>query len=333
MSNRLAAIPDYALFDVHQWADYAELVCLTSPDRSITYGDLSDKIYPSLRDLRSDLIEEDAEGGMYALTDKGHSLEMDPRVAKSNELCQRIFEYLNYRISSYGVSYPFRIDHKSLVRSDVLSSRQKLYVYCLMCSSLHYFPEHKNVLTSEFEDVSRAVLQSVVGPRMKVLRFGKNTTHSADFSGNIAKKIKDLAAAMGELSMVQDGDYPNTSTGDDGLDLVAIDHYGDELGSRLSLFAQCKCSPTWHESVHSSSYNAWNQKITIRCPNVNVAMIPFCMRGADGSWHRKTAISGFMMIDRQRLLTLCPDDFLTHFDPLAPTGVVDQFLIETEAVE
>ncbi|MBS1941154.1 MAG: hypothetical protein JST38_09775 [Bacteroidetes bacterium] len=333
MSNRLSAIPDYALFDVHQWVDYAELICLSSPDRSITYGDLLDRISPSLRDLRSDLVEEDVEGGIYSLSQAGHSLELDSSTAKSDELCQRIFEYLNYRAASYGPSYPFSIDNKSLVRCSALNGRQRLYVYCLMCSSLHYFPDHKNVLTSEFEDVSRSVLQSVAGPRMKVLRFGKNTSHSADFSGNIAKKIRDLAAAMGELSTVQDGDYPNTSTGDDGLDLVAIDHYGDNLGSRLSLFAQCKCSPTWHESVHSSSYSAWNQKIKIRCPNVNVAMIPFCMRGADGSWHRPTLISGFMLIDRQRLIALCPDSFLPGFTPLAPTGVVDQFLLETEAVE
>lgn len=333
MSTRLAAIPDYALFDVHQWADYAELVCLSSPDRAITYGDLRDRLYPSLRDLRSDLLDEDAVGGVYSLGDEGHSIEPEPKAAKSDELCQSIFECLHYRLSAYGASYPFSIDHKTLVRATALSDRQRLYVYCLMCASLHYFMDHKNILTSEFEDVSKSVLASVVGPRMKVLRFGKNTTHAADFTGNITQKIEDLARAMGELSLVQDGDYPGTSTGDDGLDLVAIDHYGDEIGSRLSLFAQCKCSPTWHETVHSSNHSAWNVKIQIRCPNVNVAMIPFCMRCADGSWHRQTDIGGFMLIDRQRFLSLCPEPFLGQFAPLQATGVVDQFLLEKEAVQ
>lgn len=332
MSTRLAAIPGYALFDVHQWADYAELVCLSSPDRAITYGDLSDRINPSLRDLRSDLLEEDAAGGMYSLADEGSSIEPETNPTTNDELCNSIFECLRYRIAAYGTGYPFSIDHKSLVRSPSLSDRQKLYIYCLMCSSLNYFGDQQNALTSEFEDVSKSVLESVVGPRMKVLRFGKNTTHASDFPGNIAKKIEDLAKAMGELSLVQEGDYPSTSTGDDGLDLVAVDNYGDDIGSRLSLFAQCKCSPSWHETVHSSSYLAWNQKIKIQCPNVNVAMIPFCMRAADGSWHRQTDIGGFMLIDRQRLISLCPDAFLMQFPPLQPTGVVDQFLLETEAV-
>lgn len=333
MSTRLAAIPDYPLFDVHQWADYAELVCLSSTDRAITYGDLRDRLYPALRDLRSDLLDEDAAGGLYSLTDEGHSIESEPTTSKSDELCQSIFECLHYRLSAYGTSYPFTIDHKTLVRSTELSDRQRLYVYCLMCSSLSYFMDHKNILTGEFEDVSKSVLESVVGPQMKVLRFGKNTTHTADFTGNITKKIGDLAKAMGELSLVKEGDYPNTSTGDDGLDLVAIDNYGDDIGSRLALFAQCKCSPTWHETVHSSSHDAWSQKIQLRCPNVSVAMIPFCMRCADGTWHRPTAISGFMLIDRQRFISLCPEPFLGHFIPLKTTGVVNQFLLEKEAVQ
>ena len=95
-----------------------------------------------------------------------------------------IFEVIEERVIIYENDYPFEISKNAIKLKNELNIRQKL----LVSSNFTNFSVVKPILTSEFETISRHLLEDFFSS-LHVIEFGQNS----EFSGNTQKKIKELS--------------------------------------------------------------------------------------------------------------------------------------------
>lgn len=309
-------VPNYDKNDLHQWADYAELLCLVNTDNRLSIGDLCDRLGLVISDTFIN-FEED-----YA----------DYTPDKNEKFVHNIFENIKYRVTAYTTFYPFHIEKKSILINTNQTLANKFYIYLLMCSSLNFFKGQKPTLTSDFEKISHFALNGLINSNFENHTFGKSQNSISIFTGNIYTKLKILAEEkLNERCLIHESTFPATSSGDGGIDLVAWYDFPDKLKSKLILFGQCKCSPDWDKYVYSTSFSKLSNYFTMCNPNINLTLIPFCYKKPDATWHDDTKIAHTLLIDRFRILHLLENKFDT-VQNIHSLSLVEELLNQKEDI-
>lgn len=325
-------------YDSHAWADYIELLCLTSKDGRVSKADVIDFVRRRKKDLKegqpiegSEAEEEDIEEDIEAeikIEDEYEDDEdidediLEPAMAddKWNVRANDWFGHLEYRAGAFAESYPFRVAKGETVlvlssSKSRVSSRRKLYLFLLMASNLRYFNESdRTSIASIFEVASFYALEAYLPPQSKLHMFGKHSLNDKGpySSGTLWKKLNRMATDIREKVVCEQRDFKPNNTGDAGLDLIAWLPLESEMRRGFFLvFGQCACTSQWVDKQFDTSYDTWKNYLSFTVYPTRLTFIPYCFRKATGAWYDYTKISATVLVDRLRLINLLKEKQVT----------------------
>lgn len=294
--------PRYRKFDVHMLVDFIELRCIVNPDKSMVTSDLKEIFTPEDEELDQSFSEEDEDS-------------LDDMVAPQdvNELfLADLFRHMQSRQLHYGKSYPFEVTEGQIALKSSMSDVHIAYMYLLLCSHLKYVAnKHQAQFTSEFEFVSARCLNSHVVPNHELHIFGKNSkVPSVRYVGNALRRLELLAEDLGGNLIAGAEDFPRTSSGDSGIDIVGWLNQWDHVKNQLVLVGQCKCSPRWMKEKDART--RLHEVMSLNDEVANFFLIPFHFRRATNEWHQIPPTRRKCLIDRERFIKSFPlADFKT----------------------
>lgn len=259
--------------DVHTLCDFAEMLCLLTPDRICSREGLHDHIH------------DEGEG----------------RVSEAE--LEDCFTNLQWRQIAFGTSYPFAMatNARSFSAPEQLSDQQRLYCFLLLCSGLPFTDRPYNGLTDAFERVSLMALRAAWAAGSNVRPFGKNET---EYAGAKWERINTLGSEIGGEGRCNEQTFRARDSGDGGIDLVAWlpldDHERRNIPSAL---AQCACSRgDWSAKQSEISYNRLGNLIAPTHPWLQALFIPHCFRDSTGRWAVPGDVGQTVLFDRLRIV-------------------------------
>ncbi len=333
----LGKLPNTPYFDVHVWVDYIELLCLVNLDRQMSKADVLDRVRIRAQDLPEGIdTEEEIDPDDAFLEDEDEEEDISAASPaeindKWSTLASDWYRHLSYRAGVFGKSYPFVMSDMGdvLKAKRVINPEAKLYIFLLLASNLRYFSKKdSSPLTRSFELLSAQALKSFFSDMAEVHVFGTSAKAGGRYGGTLWQKVNKLAADLGEKVVADKDNFPDEDTGDNGLDIVAWVPLGDNNSHRLIVLGQCACTLKWGPKQSSSSTDMWRQTMTLGAGTGNIIFIPFCLRRADGTWHRKTDIQS-ILIDRLRFTHLLQSK-VTLLEKQSAYQVVERALAQRE---
>lgn len=300
------------MFDEYAWADYVELLCLADPDGILTPSDVIDTVRPNSED-----IEE-----TNAISDSLHNVDGTELAADADDEWEaRIrawFEHLAYRANAFGDAYPFEFEPvtddgvgPTLSRrysndDDVYNVEVQLYLALLFAANLRYCIAEKSGLTRGFERLCYWLLKEHLGSGAEVHLFGTgppgNAPAQARYTGTTYDRLKKLGEDLRAKLLADPADWPATSGGDAGIDLVAWYPFDDGQPTMFMLFAQCAATEEWDTKQFSSHAAKWIPHFRFFAPPSNVVFVPLCFRRTDGQFHTMIDIGQSVFVDRLRVI-------------------------------
>jgi hypothetical protein len=307
------------------WADYIELLCLTSTDGRISRADAVDFIRQRAEDLKEGKPLEGDEAEEQEIAD-----EMDIEDEDVDDVTEVIlapeeaddkwerraddwFNDLAYRIGAFGEFYPFKLaaGKRALQLRKAKASltiKHKLYLFLLFASNLRHFGRREiSNISSVFEVASFYALETYLPASANLHMFGKHPLNTGRYTGLLWNKLHALTKDLKEEVICIKENFKPTDTGDAGLDLVAwlpIEDEDNLMPGFLLVFAQCACTPEWVTKQMETHYDTWSNYMSFTSYPFRFTFIPFCFRKANGSWYEKTKIRKTAVIDRLRIINL-----------------------------
>ena len=289
----------------HIWADWAELLCLTSADSSLARGELDDRMQE----------REEIEGEIDADTWRG-AREDEPDLPpvtlgdRHRRYVTDIFAQLQYRHQIFGGDYPFEFsDTRATLSLRRLTNRRMLYLFLLLSASQRYIAlGRRRSLTDAFERTAADAIRSLLPDSAEMHLFGTSAPPGSRYRGLLHRKIERLAGDLGDRPLVSADDFATNDRGDGGLDIVGWVPVGDRLGARLILFGQATCTLQWRLKQSEAGFDRWRRRIDFAAQPRSVMCIPFSYRTSSGAWHRRLEIEDVVFLDRERMMWLLPGD-------------------------
>lgn len=322
LSNRLDKRPGYAFFEKYRWVDYFELLCISNIDKELDITTMIDRIY---------LKEKD--GIDSGLGDSGElDIEEQNHLESDNEL--RFYEYYKHfelRVHQFGEFYPFLVEGKKIILKEDYDtdSKKLLYIYLICCSSLNYFRDFQDILTSDFEEISSKALTKMFPENITHVLGKSSVGGKRKYQGNVYSKLESMAEDLSARLRVTKKDFSINSSGDGGLDIISWFGFNDNLSSIPTFSCQCKCSSNWTSSSDPASL--LSGYFDMDCNPFSIYFIPFSYRRASGNWHQIHHVRNKVLLDRMRICNLMDgqeDLFLT----LGAKVKVDEFIQEKQNV-
>ncbi|WP_321346560.1 hypothetical protein [Halopseudomonas oceani] len=286
--------------DIHTLADFVELLCLITVDRSCSRESIVDHV--------RDLGKKDSDYQLW-----------------TGDVLDDCFAQLEWRKEAFGDKYPFSIDcgGKVITGAEDLSADQKAYVFFLLCANLPFIDASYNLLTDPFERASYFAMKSIFPESAHVVAFGKNET---DYTGAKWERLNQLAGHIGGEGMCDEGTFRGRDSGDGGIDLAAwlsLDDY--ERKNVPSALGQCACSrKNWSAKQSEISGDRLNECIHPSHPWMQLIFIPHCFRDNRGRWAVRGQLSRTIIFDRLRVIKAVSVE--EHWEHIAPPELLDDFL-------
>lgn len=312
IEESILQFPSYNKFDKHLLVDFIELRCLVNADHSMVTSD-----------LKEIFTTEDEEINLNFDLNRG-TVESTADLHDSNEgFLADLFRQMQSRQVYYGEGYPFTVKEGELALKRDLEDQHMAYLYLLLCSHLKYISKkHHAQLTSEFEYVSLKCLEQLHVAGYQLFIFGKNSKVRSDrYQGNAFTRLKLLSNDIGGTMRVGAADFPSTSTGDSGIDIIGWFNPWDHLKHQPVLVAQCKCSDEWVKVKDARS--RINELMHLNDKVDNFFLIPFHYRQSSNDWHNAASAGRKCLIDRGRFIKSFP---LEAFKACKSFALVKRFM-------
>jgi hypothetical protein len=291
-------------------ADYVELRCVVAAGDEYLATDLV-----AARHRMADLGEapvddhevEPAEADAPApMNEAEQADEHDPEVANDVRIVEAggVWSHLHQRTRDFGDVYPFEVDGTEAIRLRELTPARRFYLFLLIASNLKYLPkgeEHK--LTRPFERLGLTIVRIHLPEGAEVHVFGTTAGSASRYKGNLWKRLQKLKNDLRTDLVTTSARISATNVGDAGLDIVGWVPPGDEVATGMvTVFAQCTCSAHWQRKLHEGTEENWNRRMHFHSPVVNLMIVPFYFRNADGSWFDEDSLSKGVLVDRLRII-------------------------------
>lgn len=282
--------------DSHTLADYAELQCLATLDRTCSREDIRDRIHDC------------GDGGRRI----------------DDDALEDAFAQFTWRAEAFGDGYPFALENGRILRAGAeLNDPQKLYVLLLLCANLPFVRGHTHELTITFERVTLAAFKALWPKEDCVLAFGKG---ASAFVGSKAARLNALATFLGGYGHLSDTDFPAQDSGDGGIDIAAkwpLDPF--EASHSPTLLVQCACSrENWSSKQTEISASRLGHQIVVSPPWIEAIAIPQSYRSADGRWMYAGTMARVLVFDRLRIINALASNI--DWTTIAAPTVLDEFL-------
>lgn len=318
---------------IHLLADFVELRCASSESGAFSAEELQDvrkradrdgveAEEVSIRELfleDGDELEEAVAVALDVSTFEADELAVapdDPEVsAEAGEGAQDdvreleasdVVRHLQYRVKKFGAAYPFRLrDDAVLEVIEDLTPEHQLYLALLVAANLKYVrgKAQQRKLTTYFELLGPDALQGYLGDRAEVELFGTTTDAlpNPHYAGTLWDKLITLKDDVsGQIVPTED---LVENAGDYGIDLVAwFPFEGDPEDKIVTILGQCACGRQWPPKMSEPSAQALDEVVRFTCPVVNVLLIPYCYRNADGKWFKRRGFRSGVLLDRERIV-------------------------------
>lgn len=291
--------------DLFRWADFVEFVCLNDPDGEAPLEETMREAWGYETGLGGCFVDdgEDGEGGGSL----GRAEFEDSVSANLIDLMR----YLQFRAQILGECYPFDVLDPDLVlcRKKELTEVHRLYGYLLHSANLSFLTQvQRGALTKGFERLAYHALEQLSPPAAQVVIFGTaGNEQYKSYAGKKYEKLSQFAEDLGTLldESVNEDTYPDTDTGDDGLDVAAWYPFNDRATHIPLILAQAGCT-SCEKSMLAKQYEVdpglWERQIRGVCP-MSMMITPQCYRKANGGWVKPAKIVS-IFIDRIRLMIL-----------------------------
>ena len=277
--------PNFTTKQHHLYADYIELIALTSND------------LVSKSDIINRLNNEDVQ----SITDTGLRTETEIASLKSefddkiNEQVLYFFDLINERSILFKEDYPFIQTEESIILKESLSIRNKIYLSLLISSHLNYFNKLQSELTSEFEEISYHALLNYLPENAKVKQFGKKS----DYKGSAKTKIINLS---NDLNIRYTNEVEEiTGNQEKGLDLIAWLPFNDKIPNLITILVQCACGKDWYKKQSETTrfqvyYNFY------RLNPIHSMFIPYSLYHNSDKFYQSDEINQKLLFERSRIL-------------------------------
>jgi hypothetical protein len=283
----------------HQWADYIELLALTSVDRFYSQGYLQE-LEGEIEDLNRDMEDVDFDEAFVENNLPDDNEKLNRRWAEI-KIC------LHSRHQRFGDAWPFELKNDVLYVNNVDAKNgfHRLYIALLLASSLRYISaSRQKEITSSLEEIGFRIFCNLMPPTHWIVKpFGAHQQIANGYQGTLFNKITKLAEDLNTKCIAEKETFKKGNSGDGGLDLVAWHPMSDTLGHIPVAFAQCGCSldDLKHKQLEAHAAN-WRNKIHIQHPHANYYFAPHDLRKNTGHWDEE--LGEVIMIDRMRILHL-----------------------------
>lgn len=291
---------------VHLYADYVEIIGLSSNKNYVSTMDILDRFHDESIILKSK-------------SDKDQALNNDEHERWINSIYRILLE----REQIYAGDYPFEFlgnNKIKLKNVERLSDKNKVYIFLLLASNLSIFSLFEPELTSEFELVCHQVLTEYLPKHAIVKSFGKNTS----YAGTAIEKIKKLAI---DLKVEVDDDFlskiSEKGNMERGLDIIGWIPFSDNVANHLSLLCQCACGKEWFNKLTETRRYERYYKFYVNKPN-HVMFIPYALIDYQRSdFHQGDELSvDTLLFERKRILCYVND--FNFFASLNSKELVDK---------
>lgn len=241
------------------------------------------------------------------------SKEMDHDLDEESSLpdctLEDCWRQLEYRQGVFAEFYPFIVKNDQLVwKTKKRTDKQCLYLFLLVCSRLRSFENNgfRQHAAKAFTIICREALKVLAGEPATVKIFDANSDDRKAYYGtDLRVAMKKLAEEMGAHAIHETEIAKLNSSGDYGLDLIAVHNFGDGAVGSYNIVGQCGAQETeWPSKTLEAHPLKFKGLFTLLNEPDNLMFIPLSYRETSGEWVATHKISGCLLIDRQRILQL-----------------------------
>lgn len=275
-----------------QFADLAELTILVGRTTQVSKADLDGLIGMGARDSDPDPDGEDPDSA---------AIDVATAHSRNTEDC---FKQFSYRSGALDENYPFLLDDSLLTAKKDMTASGYIYLFCLVCSRLASFSGQTGFAqrcAKAFTDLSGSALRVVLKHSADVYIFDAGSTDRDEhFHTNLRLALKKLAIQLNALP-IDDVIDQQSSSGDAGLDLIAINRMGDSARGVLAYFGQCAAQQNgWPkktlETQRSGAFFSMGHAAS------QLLYTPVLYRNASGRWVNDVYSQDCIIVDRLRMM-------------------------------
>ena len=319
--------------DINEWADYCELFCLLSENKSQTVDELVDRLVDQFGEASeaskvikitnsrtgkfilstTAIISNEDDGGDNQDESDYDDVTSEQQVDASAEDDLRdeflfLIQFCSARKQLFADFYPYNFTaNRKIELKYELSNKHKIYLSLLLSSVLRiYKKKTQNELGHLFEDVTFYVFKNLVPPSSSVEYFGAGNSNYPDtpFKGNFFQRAKILAQKQYTdiTEQFKQNQHDFLDSGDRGLDWVAWLPLKDEVGNMPLFLAQCACGEDWIDKEFDASPDKWNNYIHFLNRYKLFHFIAKSFRKQDGNWYKPGDLYNLILIDRLRFV-------------------------------
>lgn len=295
----------------HLHADFIELLALLHDKGS--YLTLQDAI-TYYKDYEFDIDFEESH-----LVEDSASSSTPEKNDKWVSTFQEIFSIVEDRATLYHTNYPFDINGFKLKLKDNLGDSAKLYLYLLISSNLNNFRKTYDILTSEFESVSKLTLESYF-PHLIVEEFGQNSS----YVGNTINKIKALSTKLNITARITEVEQISTiASKEKGLDIVGWRTFDDSISNMIIILGQCACGKKWVNKKGDTSEYEDSYLDFHKLKPIHAMFIPYGLVKSSGTFFQSDNSNGRLLFERKRIHELMSSK-LKEFKNLQSYKIVEK---------
>ena len=279
-----------------QFADLAELILLAGIYSEISKAHLDQLIASGSMD--SDPNDTPLDSG----------ISMDDKYSSNAEDC---FRQLRYRAGALDDDYPFLVIDSVLQPREKITNAGYVYLFLLVSSRLASFHGKSGFVqdaAKTFTKLAKFILSKILKQSATVYVFDANSDdRKVIFGTNLRTALKILASKLSALPLDQIIDQQHTS-GDGGLDLVAITNLDDSARGSIAYFGQCAAQQDgWpSKTLEPKKSHAF---FSFGHPPYNLMLTPVMFRTGTGAWVNDMQTQDCVLIDRLRIMRALREDF------------------------
>lgn len=296
--------PKSTINETHLYADYVELKVLFLNGDHFTSTDLLDLV----RDEKWSFYNQEDLNYFKSFNDSGEigsnaSLKDDVKEGTAN----RIFDLLKFRRDLFKQYYPFELVKNRLSLKDVITEEQKIYIFLLIACKLEDFKDFKTDLTTDFEKLSKLVLEKYLPLETQIFEIGKNSELTATIT---REKIKELSQKIpieiDTTSIIKNIHHRNNQ--EDGVDIIAWIPFEDSIANKLIFLCQCTCGKDWIKKMNDmNSYHNYLKFYHIK--PIDIMLTSYSLMDQDNKFFQDVNFktSGILLFERKRILEYIKD--------------------------
>ncbi|WP_313073330.1 hypothetical protein [Melaminivora sp.] len=218
-----------------------------------------------------------------------------------------VWKVLQYRDKFFGENYPFDIDGDSIRPALELSEGGRLYRFLLACSRLKSFSRQQRYEWARgFATLSAFSLKQGMPEAALVRIFDANSDdRKSYYTTDLRQALEILGDDLHAFFVNKSECQKIHPSGDASLDIVGIYPFLDGASGTIAILGQCAARETeWPSKRFEGSPATLSTYFTLTSTPQHVTFIPLSFRLSTGGWVDASKVTGTLVIDRGRMLSL-----------------------------